>query len=125
MAFIKESTKSFWKTQGEGAKGILRIFNMIHGYIYYTIYDHYVIGASTILRWLFKHPNWNHTRRFFRYVMDRYHCKVMSVDDSKKFVTLNEDVTIPQEIAKKVVPFELSQKLIMKNYDQLALVDCP
>ena len=30
--------------EGEGATGILRIFNMIHGYLYYTIYDHCVIA---------------------------------------------------------------------------------
>ena len=75
MALIKESTKAMWKTQGEGARGILRVFNMIHGYLYYTIYDHYVIAASTILRWLAnKHPNWSLTRKtgrriciFFRF----------------------------------------------------------
>ena len=44
MAFIKEFTKNFWKMEGEGATGILRIFNMIHGYLYYTIYDHCVIA---------------------------------------------------------------------------------
>jgi hypothetical protein len=57
--------------------------------------------------------------------MDRYHCKAMIQEDVKKFITVNEDVTVPQELAKKVAPFKLAQKIIMKNYDQLAFVDCP
>lgn len=125
MAIVKESTKNFWKMEGEGATGILRIFNMIHGYLYYTIYDHYVIAASDILRWLFKHPDWHLTRKFYTYIMDRYHCKAIIPEDAKKFIAVNQDVTIPQELAKKVAPFKLAQKVIMKNYDQLAFVDCP
>jgi Pyruvate/2-oxoacid:ferredoxin oxidoreductase delta subunit len=125
MGLVRKSTKDMWKVQGEGAKGLLRIFNMIHGYLYYTIYDHYVIGASTILRWLGRHPNWSLTRDFYTYVMDRYHCKVMPLGEAKKWVTLDEDITVPQEIAKKVAPFKLAQKIIKKNYDHLAFVDCP
>ena len=125
MALVRQSTKEMWKVQGEGAKGLLRIFNMIHGYLYYTIYDHYVIGASTILRWLSKHPNWGLTRGFYIYLMDRYHCKVMPLALVKKWVTLGEDISIPPEIAKKIAPFELAQKIIKKNFDHLAFVDCP
>ncbi|MFC1856928.1 hypothetical protein ACFL9U_02745 [Thermodesulfobacteriota bacterium] len=125
MGIVKESTKNFWAVQGEGASGILRIFNMIHGYLYYTIYDHYVMGASTILRWLAKHPDWQLTKKFYTYVLDRYHCKAMIPEDAKKFIEVNEDVTIPLELAKKVSPFKLSQKIILKNYDHLAFVDCP
>ena len=57
--------------------------------------------------------------------MDRYHCKAMIPEDVKKFIEVNEDVTIPLEMAKKVSPFKLAQKIIMKNYDHLAFVDCP
>lgn len=125
MPLMKDSTKAMWKTQGEGARGILRVFNMIHGYLYYTIYDHYVMAASTILRWLgTEHPDWALTRGFYTYVMDRYHCKVMIPEHAKK-LPVAEDITVPMEIAKKVAPFERAQKIIIKNYDKLAFVDCP
>ncbi len=125
MALVKQSTRNFWKMHGENAKGILRVFNMIHGYLYYTIYDHYVIGASTILRWLARHPRWSLTPKFYNYVMQRYHCKVMVPQDVEKLLKIDQDITVPQEVAKKVVPFELANKIILKNYDQLAFVDCP
>jgi len=125
MALVKESTKKFWQMQGEGAKGLLRVFNMIHGYLYYTIYDHYVMGASTILRWLGKHPDWSITPKTYKYLMERYHCKVMAPQEFEKLLKLDQDITVPQEIAKKVVPFPVANKIIMKNFDQLALVDCP
>ncbi|MEW6442945.1 MAG: 4Fe-4S binding protein [bacterium] len=122
---VKESTKNFWKMHGENAKGLLRVFNMIHGYLYYTIYDHYVIAASTILRWLGRHPDWALTPKFYDYVMGRYHCKVMVPQDMEKLLKVDQDITVPRDVAKKVVPFDLANKIIIKNYDQLALVDCP
>jgi Pyruvate/2-oxoacid:ferredoxin oxidoreductase delta subunit len=125
MALIKKSTKDMWKVQGEGAKGFLRVFNMIHGYLYYTIYDHYVMGASTILRWLGRHPNWNLSKDFYNYILERYHCKVMVPQSVDKLLRIDQDFTVPQEVAKRVVPFPLANKIIIKNYDALAFVDCP
>jgi Pyruvate/2-oxoacid:ferredoxin oxidoreductase delta subunit len=124
MPIIKESTKKMWKTQGEGATYILRAFNMLHGYLYYTIYDHYVMAASTILRWLARHPNWAITPKFYQYIMDRYHCKTLTFENLKK-IPVAEDITVPLEIAKKVAPFKYAQKVIIKNWDKLAFVDCP
>ena len=122
----KESTKNFWKMQGEGAKGVLRLLNMIHGYIYYTLYDHYVVAALAILRFLaHRLPNFWLTRIAYIYLYERYHCKVISYENARRLVTLEEEVIVPYEESIKIIPFEIANKLIFKHKDQLAIVDCP
>ena len=53
---IKRSTINFWKMQREGAWGIQRILNMIHGYVYYTLYDHYIACGLFAARTLSRFP---------------------------------------------------------------------
>ena len=123
---LKESTKNFWKMQGEGARGTLRLLNMIHGYIYYTLYDHYVVAALAILRFLaHKLPNFWLTRIAYTYLYERYHCKVITYENARKLVTIEEEVIVPEEESMKIIPYEIANKLIFNHKDQLAIVDCP
>jgi len=123
---IKESTKNFWKLQGEGARGMLRLFNMAHGYVYYTMYDRYVAVALAGLRFLTRRfPTLSVTRRTVSYLVEHYHAKVLTVDNARKLVTLDRELSVPDEESRRIIPFDIANKLIFNHRDHIALVDCP
>ena len=122
---IKRSTINFWKMQGEGAWGIQRVLNMIHGYVYYTLYDHYIACAIFVARTLSRFP-----KIFFKTVINdffatRYHCKVITYESARKLIAVEEDIVLPTEESKKIIPWKIANKIILKHKDQLAIVDCP
>jgi Pyruvate/2-oxoacid:ferredoxin oxidoreductase delta subunit len=122
---IKKSTTNFWKMQGEGAWGIQRVLNMIHGYVYYTLYDHYIACAIFVARTLSRFP-----RIFFKTVIidfygHRYHCKVITYENARKLIAVEEEIVLPTEESKKIIPWEIANKIILKHKEQLAIVDCP
>jgi Pyruvate/2-oxoacid:ferredoxin oxidoreductase delta subunit len=122
---IKKSTINFWKMQGEGAWGIQRVLNMIHGYVYYTLYEHYISCAIFVARTLSRFP-----KIFFKTVIidffgNRYHCKVITYENARKLIAVEEDIVLPTEESKKIIPWEIANKIILKHKDQLAIVDCP
>lgn len=125
MRLIKESTRNFWKMQGENAWGIQRIINFIHGYIYYTLYDHYVVAARMTLRSLAGAPKFIIKTVIIDFFANRYHCKVLTLKDAKKLVALDRQLVIPTEESKKIIPWEIANKLILNHKDHLAIVDCP
>ena len=122
---IKKSTRNFWKIQKEGAWGLQRVLNMIHGYIYYTLYDHYVASALVLVRFLGKLPSFIYKAVAIDFFAGRYHCKVLTYENAVKLVALEESVTLPAESAKKIIPWEIANKLIFNHKDHLAIVDCP
>lgn len=122
---IKRSTINFWKMQGEGAWGIQRVLNMIHGYVYYTLYDHYIACAIFVARTLSRFP-----KIFFKTVIidffgTRYHCKVITYESARKLIAVEEDIVLPTEESKKIIPWKIANKIILKHKEQLAIVDCP
>jgi ferredoxin len=123
---VKESTQNFWRLQGEGARGMLRTFNMAHGYLYYTLYDRYVAAALFLLRRLAgRFPESRVTRRAISYFVEHYHAKVLTFENARKLVTLDRELRVPDEESKRIIPFELAHKLIFNHRDHIALVDCP
>ncbi len=122
---IKKSTIHFWKMQGEGAWGIQRVLNMIHGYVYYTLYDHYIACAISVARMLSRFPNILFKTVIINFFGNRYHCKVITPENARKLIALEEDVVLPTEESKKIIPWEIANKIILKHKDQLAIVDCP
>ena len=125
MKLIKQSTKNFWKMHGENAWGLQRIINFIHGYIYYTLYDHYVTAARISLRSMADAPKALFKKMTIDFFANRYHCKVLTLDDAKKLIALDTPLTVPLEESKKIIPWEIANKLIFNNKDNLAIVDCP
>jgi len=122
---IKKSTRNFWKIQKEGAWGIQRILNMIHGYMYYTLYDYYVYSALFVVRFLGKFPKFIYKAVAIDFFAARYHCKVLTYENAKKLIELEESVVLPTEESKKIIPWEIANKLIFNHKDHLAIVDCP
>lgn len=110
---------------GENAGGLKRIINFIHGYIYYTLYDFYVAVARKILRSKALAPKSIFKLLVIDFFTKRYHCKVITLDDARKIVTMDIPLVVPHEESKKIIPWELANKLIFNNKDNLAIVDCP
>ena len=122
---IKRSTINFWKMQGEGAWGIQRVLNMIHGYVYYTLYDHYIACAIFVARTLSRFPKIFFKTMIINFFGNRYHCKVITYENARKLIAVEEDIVLPTEESKKIIPWEIAHKIILKHKDQLAIVDCP
>jgi NAD-dependent dihydropyrimidine dehydrogenase PreA subunit len=122
---IKKSTVNFWKMQGEGAWGIQRVLNMIHGYFYYTMYDYYIACGLTVVRLLNKVSKFAFKVIAIDFFSNRYHCKVITHENARKLISLEEDVVLPTEESKKIIPWEIANKIILKYMDYLAVVDCP
>jgi Pyruvate/2-oxoacid:ferredoxin oxidoreductase delta subunit len=122
---IKKSTRNFWAIQKEGSWGIQRVLNMIHGYMYYTLYDHYVTCALVLLRLLGKFPKFIYKAVAIDFFANRYHCKVLTYENAKKLVALEKSVVLPTEESKKIIPWEIANKIIFNHKDHLAIIDCP
>jgi len=125
LAIIKKSTKNFWKMQEEGAWGIQKVLNMIHGYMLLTLYDHYVTAALVLIRFVGKFPKFIYKAIAIDFFANRYHCKVLTYENTRKLVSLEESVTLPTEESKKIIPWEIANKLIFNHRNHLAIVDCP
>lgn len=122
---IKRSTINFWKMQGEGAWGIQRILNMIHGYMYYTLYDYYIACMLFFGRTLGKLPKFIFKKLAIDFYAGRYHGKVITFENAKQLIALDKEIVLPLEDSKKIIPWEIANKIILKNMDYLAIVDCP
>ncbi len=122
---IKRSTVNFWKMQREGAWGIQRILNMIHGYVYYTLYDHYIACGLFVARTLSRFPKIIYKTVIIDFFARRYHCKVVTYENARKLIALEEEVVLPTEESKKIIPWEIANKIILRHKDQLVIVDCP
>jgi Pyruvate/2-oxoacid:ferredoxin oxidoreductase delta subunit len=122
---IKRSTLNFWKMQREGAWGIQRILNMIHGYVYYSLYDHYIACGLFVVRTLSRFPKIIYKIMINDFFGRRYHCKVITYENARKLIALEEEIVLPTEESKKIIPWEIANKIILKHKEQLAIVDCP
>ena len=119
---VKESTKAFFKLHGKG-----NWQKFVHGYIYLAYLDPYVKVLIRGVRLLERAvpEDWVDTfRPIFAYVPDRYHAKVLTHEDARKIVSLEQDIRIPREQAEKVVPFAIANQIVIRNADAIVVMDC-
>lgn len=67
---------------------------------------------------------WGPFKAFLRYFPDRYHGKVLSHENARKIIELNEDIRVASEKAERVLTFEQVNQIVMKNPSSIALADC-
>jgi formate hydrogenlyase subunit 6/NADH:ubiquinone oxidoreductase subunit I len=53
-----------------------------------------------------------------------YHGKVIKLEDAKKLVTLDLNVTL-SALPEQIMPYEKARELIIKNPDQICVIECP
>ena len=52
-----------------------------------------------------------------------YHGKVMRFDEAKTLLTIDEDISV--SLMESVIPYKHARDIILKNPDQIAVIDCP
>lgn len=117
---MKESTRNIIKLHG------WRLDRALHNYVYFVFYDRYVSVALKVghaLEGLFR--RYNLGRPPFQAIFERYHAKVMTIDDAAKICRLDEDVHVDQERAERVIPFHYANKIILEEPEYIAVMDCP
>jgi ferredoxin len=119
---MKESTRGLFNLHGWKNVG-----QFLHAYYYIAHLDQYIKVLLPGLRVLDKYlPDSKKEafRSLFAFIPDRYHAKVIPLEDAKKIVTMNQDVTVPPEDSKRIVPFELAYQMTIRNPDSIVVMDC-
>ncbi len=116
---MKKSTHVLFKKHG------YRIDRFIHNYIYFNYYYPYVkaadIIANTLLRFTWLKP----LKHLFNAMFERFHSKVLSFEDTKKILTLDEDIRAISDKNKKIVPYKYAYDIIFNEPEHIAVMDCP
>jgi NAD-dependent dihydropyrimidine dehydrogenase PreA subunit len=103
-----------------------RIDRAIHNYIYFAYYALYISVFLSAGRLLARRFLWLRAlRHAFGFVFARYHAKVLTESDVRKIVTLNEDLVIGPDKSSRIIPFKYANKIILKEPDFIAVMDCP
>jgi ferredoxin len=117
---VKESTKNIAKMHG------WRVDRTAHNWIYFTFYKPYVwimVHAADIVEKLLGRFGISST--VFGMATARYHSKVVTLDDISKILTLDEDVIIGPDKTERIIPFQYANKIILKEPEFIAVMDCP
>lgn len=121
MINIKTSTKNLFKLHGKN------LYLKIDGYLYLKYISGYVGFIAKSLGYVTKVINKSNAFIFhpvIKFLTNRYHGKVMILEDARKIVTLNENVAVPEDIAKSVIPYEMAYAIILRNPDAIVALRC-
>lgn len=119
---ISESTKAFFRLHGWQRMG-----HFLHGYYYLSHLDQYVKILMPLLRAL---TRWIPPSRMdvFRpllgYVPDRYHGKIVTLEDARKIIAVQQDVELDARTSSKVVPYEIANRMIIRSPESIVIMDC-
>lgn len=119
---MKESTRNLFRLHGWS-----RVGQFLHGYYYLAHLDQYVKILLPAMRALDRYvpPSRKEALRpLFAFLPDRYHAKVVPLEDARKILTLEHDVKVPAETSKKVIPFEIANRITIRNPDSIVVMDC-
>ncbi|MGW8321161.1 MAG: hypothetical protein ACWGSD_06380, partial [Thermodesulfobacteriota bacterium] len=119
---MKDSTRGLFNLHGWNNVG-----QFLHAYYYLAHLDQYVKVLLPGLRALDKFvpaSKKETVRSIFAFIPDRYHAKVIPLDAAKRIVTMEEDVNVPPETSKKVIPFEIANQITIRNPDSIVVMDC-
>ncbi len=103
--------------------------SFLHSLVYYGDTKRYVRILSSILTVVVdKSPRFLGHSSLYKYVLNwlprRYHGKVLTMDHAKQILTLNRDVDINPEEAKRVLTYDMVNQIVMKSPGTVAIGDC-
>ena len=119
---IEDSTGELFRLHGWK-----NIPQFIHGYFYLGYIQVYVgalISGFNIFKRIINNSNADRLRPFITMGTDGYHGKVINLEDAKKIVTLQQDIAVPQKDAERVIPFEVANRIILRNPEAIVVMDC-
>ena len=113
---MRDSTRALFKLHG------WRVDRAVHGYVYYKWIDRYIKTLMAIARrYIRVLPR---GRFVFDFFFNRYHCKVLTVEQARKLLTLESDVEIDPALSSRVVPFPHAHRIILSHPDHIVVMDC-
>lgn len=116
---MKQSTKVMLKKHG------WRLDRFVHNYIYFVFYYPYVKLVYLFLPAL-KYLTWcKPLVPIGKMAFNRYHAKVLSVDNTKQILTLNRDIRVISDKNKQIIPYKYASKIIFQEPEYIAVMDCP
>lgn len=117
---MKESTRRIIKMHG------WRIDRAVHNYIYFVYYRLYVKLFLKAGRWAAKTlGGLKIASRTFGMVFERYHAKVITINEAGKLLSLKSDLALGPDYTKKVIPYKYANKIILEEPEFIAVMDCP
>jgi len=117
---MKRSTRNVIRMHG------WRIDRAIHNYVYFVYYHVYVSAFLSAGRLLARRFLWfKGLRHAFAFVFEHYHGKVLTASDVRKIITINRDLVYGPDKSERIIPFKLANKIILKEPEFIAVMDCP
>jgi Pyruvate/2-oxoacid:ferredoxin oxidoreductase delta subunit len=116
---MKQSTKDLYKKHG------WRVDRAIHNYIYFRYYYPYIKVLTTGVLALKNFMWFKPLVPVANFVFNRYHAKTLSMGDTKKIFSLNQDIRQISDENKRIVPFKYATKIIFQEPEFIAVMDCP
>lgn len=117
---MRESTQDILKRHG------WRFDKALHNFVYFYYHKHYVTVSLAISREGRRLLGWLAPfRRVPRAVFNRYHSKVLSREDVKKILTLDQDLHLGPDESRSVIPFRYANQVIFREPTLIAVMDCP
>lgn len=117
---MKKSTRNVIKMHG------YRLDRALHNYVYFVFYGLYVRAFLFLGRLLQKVLSRSSlSSSILGLVFNRYHAKVLTLGDAEKILELNEDVVIGPDRTERIIPFQYANKIILKEPEFIAVMDCP
>jgi len=104
-------------------------FLFLHSIIYFGNPRRYVGTLIKIFnfldrnvpKWIWKLPG---VKQALVYLPNRYHGKVLTLDNAKTIINLNQDVKVDPLRAKRVLTYEHVNQIVINSSDTIALGDC-
>lgn len=117
---MKESTRNVLRMHG------WRVDRAVHNYIYFTLYDVYVVVflfLGRLIQRFFSEVRL--AAKAFGMVFERYHAKVITIDEAAKILSLKEDIILGPDKTERIIPYQYANKIILKEPEYIAVMDCP
>ncbi|HNZ64533.1 MAG TPA: 4Fe-4S binding protein [Smithella sp.] len=99
----------------------------IDGYLYLKYISEYVGLVARAFGLISKVINKSNAFVFhplIKFLTSRYHGKVMILEDARKIINLGESVTVPEDVAKSVIPYEMAYNIIIRNPHSIVALRC-
>ncbi len=97
-----------------------------HNYIYFAFYRPYVRVLTFFVDRVSPHlERFTFLTPAIRFVIDRYHAKMLSGENAAKILELDEDLSAVSERNRAIVPFDHAHKILLEDPEFIAVMDCP
>ncbi len=117
---MKPSSKEILRRHG------WRLDRAVHNFAYFYFHKQYVFGARWLTRLTVIFLSWCKPIKIVPdFVFNRYHSKVLSVNDARKILSLEENLDLGRDTEKRVLPFKYANRIFIRNPQLIAVMDCP